>query len=347
VVQPLERPFDWFGLIFVMSTSAAGAIIAARHFVEFKIKRSPTVEDIFLVYEDGILIKHYSKKMRKFADDDVVTSMLSAIQSFAADSFEDKSNWELREITFQGRRILIEKARKFQIYIIFDGDSNEDLKHAIKRAADSIAREYEEPLKDWDGDPSHFDSAEKNFAELLRMEAAFIPTDIRGDELKRAPLVPGNFYMSETGNFDPILKLYAAELKGTPVVRVRPAPDAGSSLSALNPKEVETIEVPAPKGVPGDEESGETALDVAARAVKTAIGEAKRAVPGRAPAIFFEGFGFIVDRYGFVFSKKFADQLKRIASAEGCYLFVAVEPKELDPAQMEGLERDAVVLRGG
>jgi hypothetical protein len=344
--QQLVPPFNWLLFFIFVGTAGAGAIVVARHFVEFKIKRPPTVEDIFLVYEDGILIKHISKNVRKYADEDVVTSMLSAIQSFAADSFEDKKHWELREIQFQGRKILIEKARKFQIFLIFDGDANEDLKKAVREAAAEIQTTYKQHLKDWDGDPSHFDGVERIFAPLLSIESAFIPEEVTADELVKAPLVPGAIYVSEADGFGPLIKAYAKDLEGVAVVRLRPATEEGQKLDPLKAKEVETIEVSAPRGIPGDEDDGKTGLDQAIDALKEALQESKVAVRGRAPLVLFEGFEFIVDRYGFVFSKKFADQLKKLASTEGFYLFIAVSPTQLSPQQLEGLERGAVVFRG-
>lgn len=346
--QASTTPFNWLMFFTFVGTAGVAAIVVSRHFVEFKVKRAPTVEDIFLVYEDGILIKHLSKKVRKYADEDVVTSMLSAIQSFAADSFEDTEHWELREITFQGRKILIEKARKFQVFLIFDGDSNEDLKKSVKAAADAIAVKYKQYLKDWDGDPSHFDDVDSIFASLFSMERAFVPDKVSADELVKAPLVPGGVYVSEGGGFQSLLKPYIDDIRGLAVIRLRPAGEAGAPIVPFKPDEVEIIEVPAPKGVPEEEgdDGGRTGLDVTLDALKEALADSKVAVRGRAPLVLFEGFEFIVDRYGFVFSKKFADQLKRLASTEGFYLFVAVDPKEISAQQLEGLERGAVVLRG-
>ena len=345
VNQPVVNNFDWLRFFIFMGAVGVSSIVAARHFFEFKVRRPPTVEDVFLVYEDGILIKHYSKQVRKFADDDVVTSMLSAIQSFAADSFEDTENWELREISFQGRKILIERARKFQIFVIFDGDSNEDLKRAVRKAADSIARAFEEPLRDWDGDPSHFDTAREHFGKLLAMQQAFVPAGVSADELRRAPLGPGAVFLSEAGDFSPILDEYQEELEGVAAIRLRPQGDAGVPLTGLDAEETLLVEIPPPMGVPGDEDALENGLDVALVALKDALEEATVAVRNRPPVVFFEGFEYVVERYGFVFSKKFADQLKRIATGEGFCLLIAVNPPALSPNHLEALERDTVVFR--
>lgn len=346
IIQPTSTGFNWLQFFIFVATAGVGSIVVARHFVEFKIKRAPTVEDIFLVYEDGILIKHISKNVRKYADEDVVTSMLSAIQSFAADSFEDKGHWELREVQFQGRKILIEKARKFQIILIFDGDANEDLKKAVLESAEEIEAKYRKHLKDWDGDPSHFDGVERIFAPLMALESAYIPGEVTADELVKAPLVPGEVYVSEAASFAPLLKAYAKDLEGLAVVRVRPATDAGHSIEPLKPDEVQIVEVTSPKGDPEEEGDMKTGLDIAIEALKEALEDSRVAVRGRAPLVLFEGFEWILDRYGFVFSKKFSDQLKKLASAEGFYLFVAVDATALSPQQLEGVERGAIVFRG-
>lgn len=346
VIHPVTTPFDWFTFFFIMGTAGAASVIAARRFFEFKVRRPPTVEDVFLVYEDGILIKHYSKQVRKFADDDVVTSMLSAIQSFAADSFEDTANWELREIAFQGRKILIERARKFQIFVIFDGDSNEDLKREVRRAAESIAEAFEEPLRDWDGDPSHFDSAKEHFQRLLALQQAFVPKGVTADELRRVPLLPGGVFVSESGDFRPLLDQYQSDLAGVAAIRLRPAGDAGVPIEDLDAAETELVEIPAPSGVPEDDESPHNGLEVALKALKEAVEDSTVAVRNRFPLVLFEGFDFVVDRYGFVFSKKFADQLKRMASSEGYILFIALSPRSLSLNQIEAIERDAIVFRG-
>ncbi len=342
----VQESFDWLQFFFFMGAVAVSSIISARHFFEFRVRRPPTVEDVFLVYDDGILIKHYSKQVRKFADDDVVTSMLSAIQSFAADSFEDTENWELREIAFHGRKILIERARKFQIFVIFDGDSNDDLKREVRRSADAIDRTYEKHLRDWDGDPSHFDGAEVHFENLLAMQQAFVPKGVTADGLRRTPLVPGVAFVSETGDFSPLIAEYSVELKGIAAIRLRPQGDAGVPVEGLEAEEVILVEIPPPTGVPGDDDSPHNGLDVALVALKDALEEAHVTVHNRPPVVLFEGFDFVVDRYGFVFSKKFSDQLKRMAKEDDYVLFIAVNPLALSINQLDALERDAVVVRG-
>jgi hypothetical protein len=216
----------------------------------------------------------------------------------------------------------------------------------VLNAAKEISRVYKVHLRDWDGDPSHFDGVEKIFAPVLAVQSAYIPGEVTADELVKAPLVPGEVYVSEADGFGPLLKAYGKDLEGVAVVRIRPAEEASASIDALKPSEVEIVEIPPARGAPEDDDSPRTGLDIAIDALKEALTEAKVAVRGRAPLVMFEGFAWVLDRYGFVFSKKFSDQLKKLAAAEGFYLFIAVDTKSMSAQQLEGVERGAVVFRG-
>jgi hypothetical protein len=113
------------------------------------------VKDIFLVYKDGRAIKHLTNEFDPTRDSQVLSSMFSAIQAFAEDSFKKG----LRSMDFEDRKICIERGEQIYVAVVSVPDAD-----ARKLAYDLVRRiehNYSTQLQDWTGDLNSFPGLDK------------------------------------------------------------------------------------------------------------------------------------------------------------------------------------------
>jgi len=112
------------------------------------------LEDVFLVYKDGRLIHHDSRRLRPEVDDQTLGGMFTAIQEFIGQSFpaEDGTKGLIREIMYEDNKILLEHG-KF-LYLAVMAGSIKDTKALHKRMS-KVLKAIEETnavnLIGWDG----------------------------------------------------------------------------------------------------------------------------------------------------------------------------------------------------
>lgn len=103
------------------------------------------VKDIFLIYNDGRLIRHLTNEYDPTQDSDVLTSMFTAISSFIEDSFKKG----IRTIEFEDQRISIEQKKHFYLAMVASGDKS--VRTRLADLASRIEHKYHKVLGEWDG----------------------------------------------------------------------------------------------------------------------------------------------------------------------------------------------------
>ena len=110
------------------------------------------VDETFVIYRDGRLISHNTRRLKPGMDDQVLGGMFVAIQDFVKDSFKDITSFTLRKIEFGEKSILIEKGEELYLAVILHGNASKKVSSRMKKVVDAIEDAYGEPLKNWDGD---------------------------------------------------------------------------------------------------------------------------------------------------------------------------------------------------
>ncbi|MCK5560244.1 MAG: hypothetical protein KAJ51_06605, partial [Thermoplasmata archaeon] len=116
------------------------------------------IEEVFWVYESGILISHVSAKPSNYqADKDIVSGMLTAILDFSEDAFarveelNDKSG-RIKEIQMDEKNILVERGKYTFLATVISGKSGKRLYAMSRRTLQSLENKFGENLKNWKGD---------------------------------------------------------------------------------------------------------------------------------------------------------------------------------------------------
>jgi hypothetical protein len=130
-----------------------------------------SVEEIYLVYKDGRLIFHKLKPGLKQRDEDIVTSMLTAIQEFVQETFKYESSDEsvaIKKMEFGGRKIVIERGETIYIAVLLKGVPGLRLQRQMQSVIERIEDRYSEELDDWNGVVTDLHGIYKFLNVLLR-----------------------------------------------------------------------------------------------------------------------------------------------------------------------------------
>jgi len=125
-----------------------------------------TVEDIFLMYSDGRLIQHSTRRLRPDMDFDIMTSMLKAVQDFVRESIGMAENAELGSMEYGENKILFEKGRHTILASVIAGKEPEGFRDEMKSAIKNIESEFASVLPEWDGTANKLAGAKKFLATL-------------------------------------------------------------------------------------------------------------------------------------------------------------------------------------
>lgn len=115
-------------------------------------RSSPTiVDEVFLMTPSGNLLKHYTRRLRPDQDEDILAGMLTAVQNFVRESF-DEAGGKLNEIRFENYDILISHSKNIVIAAIISTKKPERLRVQLKTATDDLEAQYGEMISHWSGD---------------------------------------------------------------------------------------------------------------------------------------------------------------------------------------------------
>ncbi len=122
------------------------------------------VEDAFLLAKSGIMISHETRRLKPEVDEDVISSMLVAIQDFVKTSFKDEADVELKNIEFGDKKIFLQRGKHLILAVITRGNMDSFVEYRMKEVINEIERKYENVLKDWSGDVEKF----RGVREIMR-----------------------------------------------------------------------------------------------------------------------------------------------------------------------------------
>ncbi|HIH00482.1 TPA: hypothetical protein HA259_00095 [Thermoplasmata archaeon] len=158
---------------YLLALAIAAALGTAAYFVrESKI----AVDETFVIYNDGRLMAHSTRRLKPGMDDQVLGSMFVAIQDFVRDSFKDDTSFTLRKLEFGGKSVLVERGGSVFLAAVLHGKASRKVTRRMKTVVDEIEEAFSLELLDWDGD-------------LDKVRGV---NDIMKKLYSRAPAFPGN-----------------------------------------------------------------------------------------------------------------------------------------------------------
>ena len=162
-VVPFEdEPTRWF---FVGLAAALAVINVFGFFMIWQ--SSPTIiDEIFLMTPPGMLLKHYTRRLRPDQDEDIMAGMLTAVQNFIKESF-DEHGGRLKEIRFENYDILISHSKNVVVAAIISTKKPEKLRLQLRQVTEEIEDRFGEKLTQWSGDRKDLQDVDNVMKQLI------------------------------------------------------------------------------------------------------------------------------------------------------------------------------------
>jgi hypothetical protein len=158
-------------------------IAPKQRWVEFQ-----PVEAYLVMKDSGVLVAHTAREgSAKGPDEDIVGSMLSAIQEFVRSSFGTAE--PLREMNLGKTRMLIEYGSLLYIAMVYDGRVSDAVREDIARGLKEMESRHGEVLKDWKGRESAIDPIRVELRKVMEETSlARTPMPDVKEHLRSAPM---------------------------------------------------------------------------------------------------------------------------------------------------------------
>ncbi len=113
-------------------------------------------DELFLISRVGLLITHLSSSEDESVDEDILSSMLTAVQDFVKDSFGDGEmptiDGGLGRLEYRNKKVLLEHGDFVFLAGVVSGEEHPRMKGDLNRILDAVESEFSDILRDWDGD---------------------------------------------------------------------------------------------------------------------------------------------------------------------------------------------------
>ncbi|RWN48563.1 MAG: OmpA family protein [Mesorhizobium sp.] len=166
--ETLRHIFTWHGLKWRFESWRTGA-----SFSEVVLKHSLVyrIEHAFLIHRNsGLLIAHVTADNATSEDPQLISSMLSAIQDFVKDSFNEKEQSGLDTIRFGDLRLWSEVGPFATLVSVIRGNPPEGLHEIVRDVLLRIHEESSQALEQFDGDGSQLASVEAQLQTCVELK---------------------------------------------------------------------------------------------------------------------------------------------------------------------------------
>ncbi|RWI22147.1 MAG: OmpA family protein [Mesorhizobium sp.] len=166
--ETLRHIFTWHGLKWrfeAWRTGASFSEVVLKHSLVYR------VEHVFLINRNsGLLITHVAADNATSEDPQLISSMLSAIQDFVKDSFNEKEQSGLDTIRFGELRLWSEVGPFATLVAVIRGNPPEELHEIVRDVLFRIHDEYSQALEQFDGDSSQLAGIETQLHSCVELK---------------------------------------------------------------------------------------------------------------------------------------------------------------------------------
>jgi OOP family OmpA-OmpF porin len=152
--QALKYSLSWQGLKWRMEAYRTGtsfAEVVLKHTLVFR------VEHVFLIHrKTGLMLEHVAAEESSTKDPQLVSGMLSAIQDFVRDSFDESALGGIDTLRLGEFLLWCEEGPLAFLAAVIRGNPPESLHGVLREALDSIHAENRTALENFDGDGAAF-----------------------------------------------------------------------------------------------------------------------------------------------------------------------------------------------
>lgn len=159
--EPIQIPADWTGVLWILGIgSVLGGLATFVVYRRYRVQ----IEDVFLIYHDGILVSHLAQGAGLEKDEDQLSGMLTAVQDFVKDAFTYGEHRELHQLEFGDYHVLIERGKVVYLAVVYQGRDSGLVRKKVRTVLDRVESTYGGVFDRWDGDMAQVNGTR----ELLR-----------------------------------------------------------------------------------------------------------------------------------------------------------------------------------
>lgn len=131
------------------------------------------VEQLFLIHRDtGLLLHHVASGNTVVHDQQLVSGMLTAIQTFVQDTFDTPKGQGLNTLEIGECRVLIEQSPQAILACVVRGTAPGYLRAQVQQTLESIQLDYADALAAFDGTPVGFDATHDRLMDCVQSQYA-------------------------------------------------------------------------------------------------------------------------------------------------------------------------------
>ena len=152
-----------FGGILLYRSKTNGTLDENVSIIDSKPVAKYKVEELYLIYKDGRLIKNISAVEIK-TDSDIMSGMLTAINDFVQDSFNTEG--DLGSIDYGNNKIILQRENHSYLAAVVYGEVDNYFKGKMINAVRKIEEENS-TIENWNGDSSSITNVQKNLEPII------------------------------------------------------------------------------------------------------------------------------------------------------------------------------------
>lgn len=126
-----------------------------------------TIAELFVMYANGLLIRHYSDSLRTDIDRDVLSGMLVAVQQFVKETLASKGG-NLDEMHYGNHTIVFVRGNHTIAAVVVNGRDVEAVRYRVFDALEEFEDTFSQQLKAWDGDVQSFPGIDDLFHKVFK-----------------------------------------------------------------------------------------------------------------------------------------------------------------------------------
>jgi len=131
------------------------------------VTRRARLEELYLMHDSGMLIRHWSRTQGMVHDSDIMSGMLIVLQEFVRDSFDDRGG-TLEQLRFGQRQVLMLRGQHTVLAAVIVGRYLNNLPRKLQIAVWEFERSHSDILATWDGNVGLLPQADLIAARFIR-----------------------------------------------------------------------------------------------------------------------------------------------------------------------------------
>ena len=160
-------------VVSLLSAAALGVGGAGAIGLGVYVVRRARLDELYLMHDSGMLIRHWSRTKGTSHDSDIMSGMLIVLQEFVRDTWKSHQDEDapLDQLRFGGQRVILARGAHTVLAAVVEGRYLNGLPKKLQRTVQEFERSNADRLVDWNGNVDVFPSVDRIAERFLRGQA--------------------------------------------------------------------------------------------------------------------------------------------------------------------------------